>query len=198
MRSHSSSVGLLWKASTIALACGCAAPAFANTQPNAPTPLPDQANPPPCPPGTVSTNGSCVTGQVTTATGAPANQSNSNAIVVTGTRIQRPNLSSPVPITSIGQQELTNQGQASVGDALNDLPALRSTFSQQNSGRFIGTAGQNFLDLRGLGTSRTLVLVNGRRHINSSPGSFDVDVDNIPQDLIERIDVVTGGESAVY
>jgi outer membrane receptor protein involved in Fe transport len=119
-------------------------------------------------------------------------------IVVTGTRIKRPNLESPVPITSIGQNELTNQGQVSVGDALNDLPALRSTFSQQNSGRFIGTAGQNFLDLRGLGTNRTLVLVNGRRHVNSSPGSFDVDVDNIPQDLIDRVDVVTGGESAVY
>ena len=119
-------------------------------------------------------------------------------IVVTGTRIRRPNLQSPVPITSIGQNELTNQGQVSIGDALNDLPALRSTFSQQNSGRFIGTAGQNFLDLRGLGTNRTLVLVNGRRHVNSSPGSFDVDVDNIPQDLVDRVDVVTGGESAVY
>jgi len=187
--------------STVSLAALAATPAFAAqpTQPNAPTtPLPDQANPPPCPPGTVSTNGSCVNGQVTTASGAPANESNSNAIVVTGTRIQRPNLQSPVPITSISAQELTNQGQVSVGDALNDLPALRSTFSQQNSGRFIGTAGQNFLDLRGLGTNRTLVLVDGRRFVTGSPGVFDVDVDDIPQDLIDRVDVVTGGESAVY
>ena len=128
----------------------------------------------------------------------PANESNSNAIVVTGSRIQRPNLELPVPITSISQQELTNQGQVSVGDALNDLPALRSTFSQQNSGRFIGTAGENFLDLRGLGTTRTLVLVNGRRFVTGAVGDFVVDVDNIPQDLIDRIDVVTGGESAVY
>ena len=100
---------ILSTASIVALA---ATPAFAATQPNQPTPLPDQANPPPCPPGTVSTNGSCVTGQITTATGQPANPSNSNAIVVTGTRIQRPNLQSPVPITSISQDELTNQGQA--------------------------------------------------------------------------------------
>src|SRR6185312_4860618 len=73
--------------STVSLAALAATPAFAAqpTQPNAPTPLPDQANPPPCPPGTVSTNGSCVNGQVTTASGAPANESNSNAIVVTGT-----------------------------------------------------------------------------------------------------------------
>ena len=189
--------------STVSVAAIAATPAFAqNTPPSPPTapttPLPDQSNPPPCPPGTVSTNGSCVTGQITTASGAPANQSNSNAIVVTGSRIQRPNLQSPVPITSITQQELTNQGQVSVGDALNDLPALRSTFSQQNSGRFIGTAGENFLDLRGLGTNRTLVLVNGRRFVTAAVGDFSVDVDEIPQDLIDRIDVVTGGESAVY
>src|SRR6185503_16760166 len=67
-----------------------------------------------------------------------------------------------------------------------------------------GTAGENFLDLRGLSfvlgsfADRTLVLVNGRRHITSSPGDFIVDVDNIPQDLLDRVDIVTGGESAVY
>ncbi|HEX4736475.1 MAG TPA: TonB-dependent receptor [Allosphingosinicella sp.] len=93
---------------------------------------------------------------------------------------------------------MPDQGQASIGDALNDLPSLRSTFSQQNSGRFIGTAGQNFLDLRGLGTTRTLVLVNGRRHVTASPGDFIVDVNTIPQDLLERVDIVTGGEAAVY
>src|SRR6185503_8613973 len=70
--------------------------------------------------------------------------------------------------------------------------------------RFIGTAGENFLDLRGLSfvlgsfADRTLVLVNGRRFITGSPGQFSVDVDNIPQDLIDRVDIVTGGESAVY
>jgi outer membrane receptor protein involved in Fe transport len=181
-----------------ATAVAFATPAFAQNEPTAPTPLPSQPAPN-CPtngPGTSADN--CVSGEVETESGQPVTQQGSGAIVVTGTRIQRPNLQSPVPITSVGQEELVNQGQASVGDALNDLPALRSTFGQQNSGRFIGTAGQNFLDLRGLGTSRTLVLVNGRRHITSSPGDFIVDVDNIPQDLLERVDIVTGGESAVY
>jgi outer membrane receptor protein involved in Fe transport len=177
--------------STVSLAAMAATPAFAATQPVPPPPPPGQSTPG-CPVGTTDPN--CAT----PVAGEPANTHDQNAIVVTGSRIQRPNLESPVPITSITQDELTNQGQVSVGDALNDLPALRSTFSQQNSGRFIGTAGQNFLDLRGLGTNRTLVLVNGRRFINGSPGSFDVDVANIPQDLIDRIDIVTGGESAVY
>ena len=188
-------------ASVIALTAAFGTPAFAqstSTPPITPATPPDQVPSSPCPPGVTVVNGVCTSGEVQTESGVAANPTNANAIIVTGTRIKRPNLESPVPITSISQQELTNQGQVSVGDALNDLPALRSTFSQQNSGRFIGTAGQNFLDLRGLGTARTLVLVNGRRMVTAAPGSFDVDVDNIPQDLIDRIDVVTGGESAIY
>lgn len=176
----------------------CSVPASAQqASPPPPSDVPNQT-PPACPVnGPGSNQDNCISGEIETEAGV-AVPPDKGEIVVTGTRIQRPNLQSPVPITSVGQDELTNQGQASVGDALNDLPALRSTFSQQNSGRFIGTAGQNFLDLRGLGTSRTLVLVNGRRHVTASPGSFDVDVDDIPQDLVERVDVVTGGESAVY
>jgi outer membrane receptor protein involved in Fe transport len=119
-------------------------------------------------------------------------------IVVTGTRIARPTLSSPVPLTSVTVDELTDTGDVSLGDALNDLPSLRSTFSAGNSSRFIGTAGLNILDLRGLGTSRTLVLVNGKRHITASPGDYIVDVNTIPVDLLERVDIVTGGNSAVY
>lgn len=119
-------------------------------------------------------------------------------IIVTGTRIARPTLNSPVPLTSVTAGELTETGDVSLGDALNDLPSLRSTFSAGNSSRFIGTAGLNILDLRGLGTSRTLVLVNGKRHITASPGDYLVDVNTIPVDLLERVDIVTGGNSAVY
>src|SRR5688572_16451832 len=120
------------------------------------------------------------------------------SVTVTGTRIRRPNLESNVPITSVSAEELTSQGDVNIGDALNDLPSLRSTFSQANSNRFIGTTGLNLLDLRGLGISRTLTLVNSRRHITASPGDFLVDVNTIPSDLIERVDVITGGNSAVY
>lgn len=119
-------------------------------------------------------------------------------ILVTGSRISRPTLESPVPVTSVTAEELLSSGNLSVGDALNDLPSLRSTFSQSNSTRFIGTAGLNILDLRGLGTARTLTLVNGRRHVTVSPGDYTVDVNTIPSELIERIDVVTGGNSAIY
>lgn len=119
-------------------------------------------------------------------------------IIVSGSRIARPSLDSAVPVTSVAAEELLNDGALSLGDALNDLPSLRSTFTSSNSQRFIGTTGLSLLDLRGLGTSRTLVLVNGRRHVTASAGDFQVDVNTFPLELLERVDVVTGGSSAVY
>ena len=123
-----------------------------------------------------------------------------DTIVVTGSRIRRPNLESPLPVTSIGGDEFFQTGTTSVGDVLNQLPALTSTFSQSNSTRFLGTAGLSLLDLRGLGTQRTLVLVNGRRHVAGDilSNAVSPDVNTIPADMIERVDVVTGGNSAVY
>ncbi|HEX8241474.1 MAG TPA: TonB-dependent receptor [Allosphingosinicella sp.] len=121
-------------------------------------------------------------------------------ITVTGSRIRRPNVESAVPITSVGGEEFFQQGQNSIGDTLNDLPQLRSTFAQQNPGAGVGIAGLNLLDLRGLGTVRTLVLVNGRRHVAADilNNASSPDVNTIPNDLIERVDIVTGGSSAVY
>ena len=134
-------------------------------------------------------------GQVDTAGNA-----GSGDVVVTGSRIAHPNTSSPNPITSIQGEEFFQTGQVSIGDQLNQLPQLASTFSQSNSTRFLGTAGLNLLDLRNLGTQRTLVLVNGRRHVAGDilNTGTSVDTNTIPTDLIERVDIVTGGESAVY
>jgi len=124
----------------------------------------------------------------------------SQAIVVTGSRIARPNLESTIPITAIDGEEFFQTGNVAIGDVLNALPALRSTYSQANSTRFLGTAGLNLLDLRGLGTQRTLVLVNGRRHVGSDilNNAVSPDTNTFPTDLIERVEVITGGSSAVY
>jgi len=126
--------------------------------------------------------------------------SNSAEIIVTGSRISRPNLASPAPITSISGATFFQTGNVNVGDVLNRLPQLHSTFTSSNSTQFIGTQGLNLLDLRGLGTSRTLVLINGRRQVTSGllVTGNEVDVNTIPTDLIERVDVVTGGTSSVY
>jgi outer membrane receptor protein involved in Fe transport len=180
------STSALRSAVFIGFATVVVSPALAQVQP-APVPSPqtpiDQADPPETIPQTEVELGA---GQV------------AGSIVVTGSRIPRPTLASTVPITSVGPQDLVDRGDLSLGDALNELPALRSTWSQANSTRFIGTAGLNLLDLRGLGSARTLVLVNNRRHVTSDPGSYTVDVNTIPTDLLERVDVVTGGNSAVY
>ncbi|WP_052215499.1 TonB-dependent receptor domain-containing protein [Sphingomonas sp. ERG5] len=133
----------------------------------------------------------------TTETETPTSE---DAIIVTGSRIRRPNLESTVPITSISGDQIFQQGQTNIGDTLNDLPQLRSTFAQQNPGLGIGIAGLNLLDLRGLGSQRTLVLVNGRRHVAADilNNAVSTDINTIPNDLIERVDIVTGGNSAIY
>jgi outer membrane receptor protein involved in Fe transport len=122
------------------------------------------------------------------------------AITVTGSRIRRPNLDSNLPVTSLGGEEFFQQGQTNVGETLNELPQLRSTFAQSNPGLGVGIAGLNLLDLRGLGTARTLVLVNGRRLVAADilNNAVSPDVNTIPNDLIQRVDVVTGGNSAIY
>lgn len=121
-------------------------------------------------------------------------------VTVTGSRIRRPNTESPVPVTTVAGEAFFEQGRNNIGDTLNDLPQLRNTFSQQNIGAGVGVAGLSLLDLRGLGTSRTLVLVNGRRHVGSDAlvTTVAVDINSIPADLIERVEIITGGSSAVY
>ena len=127
-----------------------------------------------------------------------AEETAAEMMVVTGSRIARENIDATVPITSLSAAELLQNGSVNVGDRLALLPQFRPTFTSQNSGRFIGTAGLSILDLRGQGTNRTLVLQNGLRHVTSQPGASTVDVSTIPVDLIERVDIVTGGNSSVY
>ena len=131
---------------------------------------------------------------------ARANGKTESGITVTGSRIRRPNLESVVPVTSIQGEQFFQRGNPDIGEGLNDLPQLRSTFAQSNPGLGIGIAGLNLLDLRGLGPKRTLVLVNGRRHVAADilSSASVPDVNTIPADLIERVDIVTGGNSAVY
>ncbi|MBB1270733.1 TonB-dependent receptor domain-containing protein [Shewanella sp. SR44-3] len=119
-------------------------------------------------------------------------------IAVTGSRIIREGAVAPTPVTVITGDELLSTGVTNIGEALNQLPALGSTYSLANSGRFIGTSGLNLLDLRSMGTARTLVLVNGKRHVSSSAGTSSVDVNTIPSVWIDKVEVITGGASAIY
>lgn len=171
--------GLLLAGSGLSLVLFAASPSFAQTSSTTP-----QAAP---------------AGNAAQVVEAPEEQEDvAKLILVTGSRIARPNDVSIVPIITVEADELVGRGDVSLGDSLNKLPALRSTFSLANSTGSIGTAGLNLLDLRGLGSARTLVMVNGRRHVTAQPGQYTVDVNTIPNDLLQRVDVVTGGSSAVY
>lgn len=127
----------------------------------------------------------------------PANE----AIVITGSRIRRPDFNTPNPMISIGADQVERSGSTNLTQFLTGFPALQgSSGSDLNSGNnaAIGYTGLNLLNLRNLGVQRTLVLVDGRRHVAAIPGSQAVDINTIPQDLVERVDIQTGGASAVY
>ena len=129
-------------------------------------------------------------------TDSPPPPSDQAPIVVTGSRIPRPNQTSDSPIQSVRPEEFTITGVPNVEQTLNQLPQLVAgmTNTSNNPG-----GGAATLDLRGLGSVRTLILVNGRRWIADDAGSVpDVDVNTIPAALIDRVDIVTGGASAVY
>ena len=117
-----------------------------------------------------------------------------DTIVVTGTRIQREDLNAPSPVTSVNSEQLVLTNTVNSEQFLNTLPQVVPSFDQTSNNPGDGSAR---VDLRGLGTARTLVLVDGSRFVGLGP-SFIVDLNNIPSALVERVDVVTGGASAVY
>jgi outer membrane receptor protein involved in Fe transport len=130
-----------------------------------------------------------------------AEQEDEQQIVVTGSRIARdPNIGSAAPILAVTADELQRAGTADVVDTLRDIPALSTSTSAEGSidGVFSEAVGQSILNLRGLGSNRTLVLVNGRRHVSGVAGAQAVDINSIPSALIERVEVLTGGASSIY
>ncbi len=117
-----------------------------------------------------------------------------NFIVVTGSRIQRRNVESAAPVAVVNAEEFELSGTVNVENVINTLPqVIPGTTSFSNNP---GT-GASTLNLRGLGTPRTLVLVNGRRWMSYDTNQI-VDLNTIPSFLIDSVDVVTGGASAVY
>ena len=120
-------------------------------------------------------------------------------LIVTGSRIPRPNLEQPTPVATVGEAMIDNSGTTSLGDILAQLPALSSSGTvRANSDSGANLGGLSFPDLRSLGTSRTLTLVNGKRHVAGDAGDTAVDLSTIPTALVDRVEVITGGASAIY
>jgi len=132
----------------------------------------------------------------------PANAQDSTTldkVVVTGSRIQRANLTEPTAVTTVDSEVIEESGLINVADILRTVPSFGvSALSSSNSNFLTSSSGINTLQLRNLGEDRTLVLVNGRRHVSGVPGSAAVDFNTIPVELVERVEIITGGASAVY
>ncbi len=127
------------------------------------------------------------------------------SIVVTGTRIRIPNLENPEPTTSIDQEFIQQRNFINVADAINDLPQIRGSVDPNGAQAGFGQ-GVNFINNFGLGSNRTLTLINGRRVVSSNlPSVFSaggpglqVDLNVIPTALVERVDIVSTAGAPVY
>lgn len=177
-------------------------PAYAQTQPttggtsaDTQSTVPDQnqaTNPGGAPP-----TGPVEAGPTPTRNAQGAPVQTANDIIVTGTRIPQPNLTSAAPVTVVTNQDVKLSGATRIEDVLNSLPSVQAN---QSSGVSNGATGTAYVDLRGLGAKRTLVLINGRRLLPGDPNSSAqaADINFIPGALIKRVDVLTGGASSVY
>ena len=125
-----------------------------------------------------------------------AETANDKPIVVTGSLVKRPNEDSSAPVTVVGGDDFKGQGATKIEDLLNSLPQVIAT---QSSGVSNGADGTATIDLRGLGVSRTLVLVDGKRLMPGGiGGGAGADLNFIPSALINSVEILTGGASSTY
>ena len=128
-----------------------------------------------------------------------AEEAATEEIVVTGSRIVREGYEAPTPLSVVTTEAIESSGTGNLSDFVNTMPAFAGSSTPVSTSQSIsaGTAGVNLLNLRSLGTGRTLVLIDGQRSVNSIL-TGGVDINTFPQQLVSRVDVVTGGASAVY
>ncbi|NJC41708.1 outer membrane receptor protein involved in Fe transport [Brevundimonas alba] len=128
-------------------------------------------------------------------TAPPSQDAQLDEVIVTGSRIPQRNLVTTSPVTQVTGEDIDVAGVTRVEDLVNQLP---QAFAAQNSTVSNGASGTATVALRNLGSSRTLVLIDGRRMGYGSPLDDAADLNQIPEQLVERVEVLTGGASAVY
>lgn len=133
--------------------------------------------------------------EVATTTATEDTESRQERITVTGSRILQPNLTTTSPVSSVSSEDIKLQGVTRVEDLVVQLP---QAFAAQNSTVSNGASGTATVSLRNLGSTRTLVLIDGKRMPYGSPNDPAADLNLIPGQMVERVDVLTGGASAVY
>ncbi len=119
-------------------------------------------------------------------------------IQITGSRIKRHEFSMPMPLVGLNKDDIDEIGTNDIADALYEIPSAVAGVSSQTSTTNIQNSGLNTADLRGLGDNRTLVLIDGRRTVSNSANGNRVSLGTIPSSFVDRVEVITGGASAVY
>src|SRR6266850_196055 len=186
------------KALTTALLSGLCVSAMAAAQESRPagqTPPPAETG---VPTPAVGQPDTTATPEATGTTGAQAagKRAAEEPITVTGSRIRRKDLTTPAPVTVISREQVIASGKVSIGDFLQSLPEQGNAI---NTAVNNGGDGSTRVSLRGLGSDRTLVLLNGRRMVPGGTGAnTSVDLNSIPTAAIERIEILKDGASAVY
>ncbi len=138
-------------------------------------------------------------GSAVAATSVPAFGQDTQRIEITGSRILSTNAISPAPVQVISAEEIAASGVTNIQDLLLKNPTFGvPSISRTNSNFATSSSGVSTIDLRNLGTARTLVLINGRRVVSGVPGDQSVDLNTIPAQFVERIEILTGGASATY
>ena len=134
------------------------------------------------------------------ASGAAYAADSQETVVVTGTLIQRTIGDTPTPTVVVSSDAIEKTGMPNIGNVLTQLPQVQnvSALSATNSNFLTSGFGISNVDLRNLGSDRTLVLVNGRRQVTGSPTGSSVDLNTIPTALIDHFDLITGGASTAY
>jgi outer membrane receptor protein involved in Fe transport len=119
-------------------------------------------------------------------------------IVVTGSRIARNTYNSPSPVAVIDAAQIEQSGTGNVYDLLNRSPQFGVGRGPASAGAYSVEAGAQFVNLRGLGLNRTLVLINGQRRVSGASSTSAVDLSSLPANVIDRLETVTGGAAAIY
>jgi iron complex outermembrane recepter protein len=119
-------------------------------------------------------------------------------LIVTGSRIPRPNVDQPTPVAVLGNAEIKQSGVTNLGDVISQIPALGFVGSIRGAENGGQNSGLDIPNLRNLGANRTLTLVDGQRHVPGAAGAAGVDLNSIPPTLVDRVEVTTGGASAIY
>jgi len=127
-----------------------------------------------------------------------ADEGPEQVIIVTGSRIQRSELEAATPVSVVDAGAIERSGQTNVSEVLRRQPIFSTGVSAGNTNFNTQGNGLNLLDLRGLGVDRTLVLLNGKRVVAGAGNTSAVDTNMIPTDLLQRVETITGGASAIY